>query len=89
MTGEPHIRFYAGVPLEIEQGSAVGALSVADRAPRTLTERQLESLRRLAKQIARELRLRRDLDRAHALTPLPETLIAPGALDRRTLEPGT
>jgi GAF domain-containing protein len=80
VTGEPHIRFYAGVPLEIEQGSAVGALSVADRAPRTLTERQLESLRRLAKQIARELRLRRDLDRAHALTPLPETLIAPGAL---------
>jgi len=80
VTGDPHIRFYAGVPLEIEQGSAVGALSVADRSPRTLTERQLESLRRLAKQIARELRLRRDLDRAHALTPLPETLIAPGAL---------
>ena len=80
VTADPHIRFYAGVPLEIEQGSAVGALSVADRSPRTLTERQLESLRRLAKQIARELRLRRDLDRANALTPLPETLIAPGAL---------
>jgi hypothetical protein len=80
VTGDPHIRFYAGVPLEIEKGSAVGALSVADRSPRTLTERQLESLRRLAKQIARELGLRRDLDRAHALTPLPETLIAPGAL---------
>ena len=61
------------------QGSAVGALSVADRSPRTLTERQLESLRRLAKQIARELRLRRDLEKAGAATPLPDTLIAPGA----------
>jgi serine/threonine-protein kinase len=80
VTGEPRIRFYAGVPLEIEPGSAVGALSVADRSPRTLTERQLESLRRLAKQIARELGLRRDLEKAGAMTPLPDTLIAPGAL---------
>ncbi|HEY4394607.1 MAG TPA: protein kinase [Polyangia bacterium] len=80
VTGEPRVRFYAGVPLEIEPGSAVGALSVADRSPRTLSERQLESLRRLAKQISRELRLRRDLDRAKAETPLPDTMIVPGTL---------
>ncbi|HXJ22309.1 MAG TPA: protein kinase [Polyangia bacterium] len=80
VTGDPGIRFYAGVPLEVDQGSAVGALSVADRAPRTLTERQLESLRRLAKQISRELRLRRDLDLARAPTPAPESVIAPGTL---------
>jgi serine/threonine-protein kinase len=80
VTGEPGIRFYAGVPLEVEEGSAVGALSVADRSPRTLTERQLESLRRLAKQISRELRLRRDLELAGAATPQPETLLAPGAI---------
>ena len=78
--GDPRIRFYAGVPLEIEPGLAVGALSVADRTPRTLSERQLESLRRLAKQISRELRLRRDLDKAGAATPLPDTLIVPGSL---------
>src|SRR5215831_4352991 len=72
VTGDPGIRFYAGVPLEVEPGSAVGALSVADRAPRMLTDRQLESLRRLARQISRELRLRRDLERANAATPLPE-----------------
>jgi Protein kinase domain/GAF domain len=80
VTGDPRIRFYAGVPLEIEEGSAVGALSVADRTPRTLTERQLESLRRLAKQISRELGLRRDLERAGAATPLPDTLIPPGVV---------
>jgi hypothetical protein len=61
--GDPKIRFYAGVPLLIDSGSSIGALSVADRYPRTLTSRQLESLERLARQIARELRLRRDLGR--------------------------
>jgi serine/threonine-protein kinase len=80
VTGDPFIRSYAGVPLEIEPGSAVGALSVADRSPRALTDRQLESLRRLAKQVARELRLRRDLEKAGAATPLPDTLIVPGTV---------
>jgi GAF domain-containing protein len=63
VTGDPHIRFYAGVPLLLDEGSAIGALSVADRAPRTLTQRQIESLERLAKQIAREIGLRRDVAR--------------------------
>ena len=43
VTGDPHLRFYAGVPLVIDDGSAVGALSVADRAPRSITPRQIES----------------------------------------------
>src|SRR5215467_14437636 len=55
VTGEPHIRFYAGVPLLLDEGSSVGALSVADRKPGTLTLRQIASLERLAKQISREL----------------------------------
>ncbi len=63
VTGDPHIRFYAGVPLLVEEGSSIGALSVADRNPRTLTPRQIQSLELLAKQISRELRLRRDLGR--------------------------
>jgi hypothetical protein len=63
VVGDPGIRSYAGVPLIVEEGSAIGALSVADRVPRTLTDRQLDSLQRLARQVARELRLRRDLDR--------------------------
>jgi serine/threonine-protein kinase len=79
VTGDPRIRFYAGVPLLVDAGSAIGALSVADRAPRTLTERQLDSLQRLARQIARELRLRRDLDRV-AHEPAPgEFPVGPGS----------
>src|SRR5215813_6504531 len=66
VTGDPHIRFYAGVPLLVDEGSSVGALSVADRSPRTITPRQVESLERLARQIARELRLRRDKGQSSA-----------------------
>jgi serine/threonine-protein kinase len=69
VTGAPFIRFYAGVPLLVDEGSSVGALSVADRTPRTITPRQIEALERLAKQVARELRLRRDLGRGAASSP--------------------
>ena len=51
--GEPHLRFYAGVPLLLDGGSAVGAISVADRTARTITPRQVASLERLAAQISR------------------------------------
>src|SRR5215469_16259784 len=54
VTGDPYLRFYAGVPLLIGEGSSIGALSVADRAPRTITPRQLASLQRLAARISRE-----------------------------------
>src|SRR6187551_2289604 len=61
VTGDPNIRFYVGVPLVLDSGSSVGAISVADRAPRTISERQLRALESLARQITRELRLRREL----------------------------
>jgi serine/threonine protein kinase len=81
VTGNPNIRFYAGVPLEVGGGSAVGALSVADRSPRLLTSRQLDSLKRLARQVSRELRLRRDLDHATPqATPLADLPIGPGSV---------
>jgi serine/threonine-protein kinase len=78
--GDPFIRFYAGVPLLVDEGSSVGALSVADRRPRTITPRQIESLERLAKQVARELRLRRDLGRRDSNPALTPFDIRPGAV---------
>jgi serine/threonine-protein kinase len=80
VTGDPFIRFYTGVPLLVDEGSSVGALSVADRRPRTITPRQIESLERLAKQIARELRLRRDLARGDGDAPASTVKIGPGAV---------
>jgi hypothetical protein len=80
VTGDPHIRFYAGVPLVVEEGSAIGALSVADTRARTLTTRQLAALERLARQVARELRLRRDLDRVGSSASDSPFPVGPGAI---------
>jgi Protein kinase domain/GAF domain len=74
VTGDPFIRFYAGVPLLLGEGSAIGALSVADRAPRALAPRQVDALQRLARQISREIDLRRDVARARE-----EVALAAGA----------
>jgi len=80
VTGEPHIRFYAGVPLLVDEGSSVGALSVADRTARSITPRQIASLQRLAAQVARELRLRRDLDRVTGSTRPPSMMPSTGSV---------
>lgn len=55
VVGPAHVRFYAGAPLRLRDGSAVGALCVADRRPRVLNDEQLSELRRLAALVVDEL----------------------------------
>ena len=59
VTGDPHIRFYAGAPLLTREGLAVGALCVIDSEPRTLRKDQLEALDALRRQVEAQLELRR------------------------------
>ncbi|MEO7450918.1 MAG: ATP-binding protein [Chitinophagaceae bacterium] len=59
VTGDPHITFYAGVPLVDEQGFGLGSLCVIDNKVRNLSETQVQALKILAKQVIGRLALRR------------------------------
>lgn len=58
VSGEPHVKFYAGAPLIIEDGINVGTLCVIDNHPRSMNEEQKQSLQALARQVVSQLQLR-------------------------------
>jgi len=57
VTGEPFIRFYAGVPLHAAGGARLGTLCMIDRVPRAFSEDDAATLRDLAKWAELELNL--------------------------------
>jgi anti-sigma regulatory factor (Ser/Thr protein kinase) len=63
---DPRIRFYAGSPLVMPDGAALGTLCVVDQVPRTLTDAQREALDALRRQVEAQLALRRHLDELQA-----------------------
>lgn len=59
VTGEPHVIFYAGVPLVNFEGFALGTLCVLDYKPRKLSEEQIAGLKALARQVMNLMEMRK------------------------------
>jgi PAS domain S-box-containing protein len=61
VTGPPHVRFYAGVPLRTTDGHTFGTVCVVDFAPRALAARQRSALEAIGAAIVEEFEARRTL----------------------------
>ncbi len=61
VTGDPHLRFYCGVPLITPEGYALGTICTLGFEPKKLEPEQQEGLRRLRRQVMGQLELRRKL----------------------------
>lgn len=58
----PLVRFYAGVPLAVTKGIALGTVCVIDRKPRKLTPQQIDALTLVRGAVVAQLELRRSLE---------------------------
>ncbi|WP_227369121.1 PAS domain S-box protein [Halomonas sp. M20] len=85
--GEPHIRFYAGVPLTAANDCRLGTLCVIDNTPRQLDDRQRQALEELACLVTSLLEINAEKRVAQAnhamldslLEALPEGVVASNA----------
>lgn len=59
----PHVIFYAGIPLALDDHIKLGTLCVIDNKPRELNENQIQMLRLLGKQTIRLLQMRKATER--------------------------
>jgi len=55
VTGAPHVRFYAGAPLQLPGGEIIGTLCMIDHQPRTLDDIDLAILGSLRELVVSEL----------------------------------
>ena len=79
VTGDPHLRFYAGALLETPEGFPLGTVCVLDYKPRELDENQKAFLRLMASQVMKLLELRRINAREHAARLRAEELVRENA----------
>jgi hypothetical protein len=81
VTGDPHLRFYAGRPLQAQGGEPVGTLCILDTQPRVLDDRQRALLEELALWVQTELTREREVEQATVVQRalMPRTLpVVPG-----------
>lgn len=77
VSGDPHLRFYAGATLRAPEGLPLGTLCVLDVRPRDLSQDQVMTLQALARQAMSQIELRR------AIVERDEALAASREVGRR------
>jgi signal transduction histidine kinase len=86
--GHPAIRFYAGAPLRLKDGLVPGTLCLIDHRPRTLSEKDRETLERLARLVVDLIELRLDStvaeERHRALDRMKDEFLAATSHELRT-----
>lgn len=73
VVGDPKIRFYAGMPLVVQEGLPLGTLCVIDRQPRRLSAEQERALQRLGRVATALLEMRKraaELKDLEAILPM-------------------
>ncbi|MFN5148552.1 MAG: ATP-binding protein [Flavobacteriia bacterium] len=60
VTGDPHVIFYAGIPLNDTDGFSLGTLCVIDDQPGELSDQQIEALKILSNSVINLLTLRKN-----------------------------
>jgi GAF domain-containing protein len=69
--GEGGVRFYAGVPLTLRDGSRVGTLCVLDESPREgVSDEDMRTLERLARRTVAAFEASRDIREAIGIDPI-------------------
>ncbi|WP_375477794.1 PP2C family protein-serine/threonine phosphatase [uncultured Jatrophihabitans sp.] len=87
VTGAPYLRFYAGVPLNDEDGVRIGTFCLSDTVPRRLDRHQLAILVQLAEWACRELIDSTEMARARQVQNalLPSHTTAPQGYELATV----
>lgn len=84
VTAEGGIRFYAGIPLRLEDGLGLGALCVIDHQPRELSAEDQAALEELAEVVLDAFRLRQSLFDVRALAQAKSNFLANMSHEIRT-----
>jgi signal transduction histidine kinase len=74
--GEPHIRFYAGMPVYAGEGVPIGTLCVIDTVPRFLTPSQVKGITVLTHQVQALIELRSERKKKQVEMRIREELLS-------------
>ena len=59
VAGDFGLKFYAGVPLQTEDGINIGTVCIVDKEPRKMSENEIELLSRFSNDVMKELKYRK------------------------------